>query len=150
VESKIKKFPQYETNLYERKFTTKTNDAHHEAYEGRAEMPLRTSAVGITSTHRKSHQEATRGSKAIQSEPQEHHNSSDQNIMKQLNLIIGAIAISLLMLIGLLLVSANTLLKWLIYIPATLMVALAKLDLFISGIMKDIANLLNLQDHDQN
>lgn len=68
--------------------------------------------------------------------------------MKQLNLIIGAIAISLLMLIGLLLVSTNTLLKWLIYIPATLIVALTKLDLFISGIMKDIANLLNLHDQD--
>ena len=68
--------------------------------------------------------------------------------MKQLNLIIGAIAISLLMLIGLLLVSANTLLKWLIYIPATLMVALAKLNLFLSGIMKNIANLLNLHDQD--
>lgn len=68
--------------------------------------------------------------------------------MKQLNLIIGTIAISLLMLIGLLLVSTNTLLKWLIYIPATLMVALAKLDLFISGIMKNIANLLNLHDQD--
>ena len=70
--------------------------------------------------------------------------------MNQLNLIIGAIAISLMMLISLLLVCANTLLKWLIYIPATLMVALAKLDLFLSGIMKNIANFLNLQDHDQN
>jgi hypothetical protein len=70
--------------------------------------------------------------------------------MNQLNLIIGAIAISLLMLINLLLIGANTLLKWLIYIPATLMVALAKLDLFLSGIMKNIANFLNLQDHDQN
>lgn len=68
--------------------------------------------------------------------------------MNQLNLIIGAIAILLLMLISLLLVSANTLLKWLIYIPASLMFALAKLDLFLSGIMKNIANLLNLQDHD--
>ena len=70
--------------------------------------------------------------------------------MNQLNLIIGVIAILLLMLIGLLLVCANTLLKWLIYIPVTLMVALAKLDLFLSGIMQNIANLLNLQDHDQN
>lgn len=148
MESKIKKFPQNETNLYERKFTAKTNDAHHEENEGRAEMPLRTSAMGVASTHRESHQEATRGRKTIPRKPQEHHNSSDQNIMKQLNLIIGAIAISLLMLIGLLLVSTNTLLKWLIYIPATLMVALAKLDLFISGIMKDIANLLNLHDQD--
>lgn len=68
--------------------------------------------------------------------------------MNQINLTIGAIAILLLMLISLLLVSANTLLKWLIYIPATIMVALAKLDLFLSGIMKNIANLLNL--HDQN
>lgn len=119
MESKIKKFPQYLTNLYERKFSAKTNDAHHEAYEGRAEMPLRTSAVGVASTHRESHQEATRGRKAIQSEPQEHHNRSDPNIMNQINLIIGAIAISLLMLISLLLICANTLLKWLIYIPAT-------------------------------
>lgn len=148
VESKIKKFPQYETNIYERKFTAKTNDAHHEAYEGRAEMPLRTSAMGVASTHRESHQEATRGRKAIQSEPQKHHNRSNKSIMNQLNLIIGAIAISLLMLIGLLLVSANTLLKWLIYIPVTLMFALAKLDLFLSGIMKNIANLLNLHDQD--
>lgn len=68
--------------------------------------------------------------------------------MKQLNLIIGAIAISLLLLISLLLICANTLPKWLIYISATLMFALAKLDLFLSGIMKNIANLLNL--HDQN
>lgn len=73
-------------------------------------MPLRTSAVGIASTHRKSHQEATRGRKTIPSKPQEHHYSSDQNIMTQLNLIIGAIAISLLMLISLLLICANTLL----------------------------------------
>lgn len=68
--------------------------------------------------------------------------------MNRLNLIIGAIAILLLMFISLLLVCANTLLKWLIYIHVTLMVALAKLDLFLSGIMKNIANLLNLQDHD--
>lgn len=70
--------------------------------------------------------------------------------MNHLNLVIGAIAISLLMFISLLLVGANTLLKWLIYIPVTLMVALAKLDLFLCGIMKNIANLINLQDHDQN
>lgn len=68
--------------------------------------------------------------------------------MNQINLIIGAIAILLLMSISMLLICANTLLKWLIYIPATLMVALAKLDLFPSGIMKNIANLLN--PHDQN
>ena len=150
MESKNTKIPQHPTNIYERKFTAKTNDAHHEAYEGRAKMPLRTSAMGVASTHRKSHQEATRGRKTIPRKPQEHHNRSDQNIMNQLNLIIGAIAISLMMLISLLLVCANTLLKWLIYIPATLMVALAKLDLFLSGIMKNIANFLNLQDHDQN
>ena len=70
--------------------------------------------------------------------------------MNQINLIIGAIAILLLLFISMLLVCANTLLKWLIYIPVTLMVALAKLDLFLSGIMQNIANLLNLQDHDQN
>lgn len=68
--------------------------------------------------------------------------------MNQINLIIGAIAISLLMLISLLLICANTLLKWIIYIPATLMFALAKLDLFLSGIVKNIANLLNLHDQD--
>ena len=60
MESKIKKFPQYGTNLYERKFTAKTNDAHHEENEGRAEMPLRTSAMGVAPTHRESHKEATR------------------------------------------------------------------------------------------
>jgi hypothetical protein len=148
VESKIKKFPQYLTNLYERKFTAKTNDAHHEAYEGRAEMPLRTSAVGITSTHRKSHQEATRGRKTIPRKPQEHHNSSDQNIMKQLNLIIGAIAITLLFLIRMALVCISTLLKRFVMIPITVMCHIGKLDLFLGGIMQNIANLLNLQDHD--
>lgn len=81
MESKIKKFPQYETNIYERKFSDKTNDAHHEEDEGRAEMPLRTSAMGVASTHRKSHQEATRRRKAIQSEPQELHHSSDPNTL---------------------------------------------------------------------
>ena len=148
MESKNTKIPQHPTNIYERKFTAKTDDAHDEENEGRAEMPLWASAVGVTPTHRKSHQEATRGRKTIPRKPQEHHNRSDQNIMNQINLIIGAIAISLLMLISLLLVCANTLLKWIIYIPATLMVALAKLDLFLSGIMKNIANFLNL--HDQN
>ena len=86
MESKIKKFPQYPTNLYERKFTAKTNDAHHEENEGRAKMPLRTSAMGVTPTHRKSHQEATRWRKAIQGEPQEHHHSSNKSIMTKTEL----------------------------------------------------------------
>jgi cation transport ATPase len=149
VESKIKKFPQYETNLYERKFTTKTNDAHNEENEGRAEMSLRTSAMGVTSTHRESHQEATRWSKTIPREPQEHHHSSNKSIMIRLNLLIGALAITLLFLIRMALVCISTLLKWFVMIPITVMCHIGKLDLFLGGIMQNIANLLNLQDHDQ-
>ena len=70
--------------------------------------------------------------------------------MDTLNLIIGVIAISLLLFICLLLVCTSTLLKWLICVPIALMGALAKLDLYLGGIMQNIANLLNLQDHDQN
>lgn len=68
--------------------------------------------------------------------------------MNQLNLIIGAVAMSLLLFIRLLLAILSKLLVCVVWFPATMMVALAKLDLFLSGIMKNIANFLNL--HDQN
>lgn len=70
--------------------------------------------------------------------------------MNQLNLIIGAVAMSLLLFIRLLLAILSKLLVCVVWFPATMMGALVKLDLFLSGIMKNIANLLNLQNHDQN
>lgn len=69
--------------------------------------------------------------------------------MKQINLIIGVIVISLLLFIRLLLFCASTLLKWIMYIPAALMGSVVKLDLYLGDIMQNIANLLNLQDQDQ-
>lgn len=70
--------------------------------------------------------------------------------MTQFNLIIGAIAITLLFLVRMALVGISTLLRWFAWIPISVMCLIGKLDLSIGGIMQNIANLLNLQDHDQN
>ena len=70
--------------------------------------------------------------------------------MIRLNLLIGALAITLLFLIRMALVCISTLLKWFALIPITVICHIGKLDLFLGGIMQNIANLLNLQDHDQN
>lgn len=69
--------------------------------------------------------------------------------MTLFNLIIGAIAITLLFLVRMALVCISTLLKWVAWIPITVMGLIIKLDLRLGDIMQDIANLLNLQDHDQ-
>lgn len=69
--------------------------------------------------------------------------------MNQLNLIIGAIAMTLLLFMRLLLAILSKLLVCVVWFPATLMGALAKLDLYLGCAMQAIANLLDLHNHDQ-
>lgn len=69
--------------------------------------------------------------------------------MNQLNLIIGAIAMTLLLFMRLLLAILSKLLVCVVWFPATLMGALVKLDHYLGCAMQAIANLLDLHRHDQ-
>lgn len=68
--------------------------------------------------------------------------------MKQINLIIGTVAITLLLFVRLVLLCAIKLLWLLVWLPSAATGLLLKSDLFLGDVMQNVINIVKSEDHD--